>query len=181
MKSIWKTIQRDVQNKHWDTGGLKELFDKKLDVILTRESLSYDRNRDYCTIKRNGDIVVGFYLDDSIQTPMTLQMTIGGVSLSELEIKPGEFVYVFENTHVYPLLSVAYSELHLTTPTNDCNGLYVIYALINESHIRREIAMTPQILNLSSGKVACFRGCFGYLKIDDCDDAPNELPNMTSL
>jgi hypothetical protein len=176
MESIWKTIQQDVENKNWDTNGLQELFDKQLDVILTRELITFDSNRLYSTIKRNGDMVVGFYLDENMQTSRLLQLTIGGESLPNLEIQPGKFVYIFENTHVYPIISVVYSELHVTTDT--CDGLYVVYGMIRESDLRRKMATNKQIIKLTSGKLACFRGCFGYLNLEKFPDESNELPNM---
>lgn len=179
MDQIWKTIKQDVQNKKWDTNGLQELFDNKLDVILTRELITFDQNRTYSTIKRNGDIVVGFYLDNAALAPKLLQLTIGGEPLPDLEVHPGKFVYIFENTHVYPIISVVYSDLHVTTENYD--GLYVVYALIREQNLRREMATHKQILKLRSGKLACFRGCFGYLNLDKYPDESNEIPDMSII
>jgi hypothetical protein len=176
MDHIWKTIKQDVQNKHWDTNGLQELFDKNLDVILTKHSITCN------TIPRNGDIVVGFYLDHTSQASKLLQLEIGGEPLSTLNIKPGEFVYTFENTHVYPIIAVSFSELRIgTDDNNDFNGLYVIYALIRDQHLRRDIAMNKQVLRLTSGKLASFRGCFGYLSLDKYPDSCNEIPNMLKI
>jgi hypothetical protein len=179
MENIWKTIKRDVENKHWDTGGLQELFDKQLDVILTRDLITFDSNLSSTTIQRNGDMVVGFYLDDSAKTSRRIQLTLGGISLPDLEVEPGNFVYTFENTHIYPLISVVYSELKITTENYD--GLYVVYALIRESYLRREMATHKQIIKLTSGKLACFRGCFGYLKLEDYPEESIELPDMTKV
>jgi hypothetical protein len=179
MENIWKTIKRDVHNKNWDTNGLQELFDKQLDVILTKDLISFDSDRLYCTIPRNGDIVVGFYLDNTILTPKLLQLTIGGVSLSDIEVHPGKFVYIFENTHIYPIISVVYSELHLQT--EECDGLYVIYALIRDRDLRREMATKKQILKLNSGKIVAFRGSFGYLNLDNYPDESNEIPDMSNV
>jgi hypothetical protein len=180
MEHIWRTIKQDVQNKHWDTNGLQELFNKQLDVILTSDPITFDSNRLYSTIRRNGDIVVGFYLDDTARISKSLELTIGGQPLPDLEVQPGKFAYIFENTHVYPIISVAYSELHITT--DDCSeldGLYVIYALIKDQYLRREIATTAQVIKLGSGKIACFRGNFGYLH--HYPDVYNEIPNMSTL
>jgi hypothetical protein len=175
MDQIWKTIKRDVQNKYWDTNGLQELFDKQLNVILIKYPLTFDSNKIYSTIQRNGDIVVGFYLDENAVTSKLLQLEIAGQPLPDLEVQPGKFVYTFENTHTYPIISVSYSELHITT--SDCDGLYVVYALINDSHLRREIATNNLILNLKSGKIALIRGMCGYVK--NYPDEYNEIPDMS--
>lgn len=182
MDSIWKQIKQDVDNQQWDTKGLEELYDKELDVILVKEPIGIDPNRSYCTIQRNGDIVVGFYLDKSASSHRLIQSTIGGIPLEDLEIQPGEFVYIFENTHVYPIISVCYSELHVTS--TNYNGLYVIYALIRDSNLRRTLACKTQVSRLSFGKMAIFRGGFGLS--EDLTDLFNinpmkeyyELPNM---
>lgn len=184
MEDIWKTIKRDVQTRNWDTNGLQELFDKQLDVILTKHLITFDSNRLYSTIHRNGDMVVGFYLDDTVRKlpkllPKLLQLTIGGQPLPELEVQPGKFVYIFENTHIYPIISVVYSELHIATNDCDGDGLYVVYALIRDQGLRREIAAKEQIMKLRSGKIALFRGNFGYIK--NYPEAYNEIPDMSMI
>lgn len=176
MDHIWKTIKQDVQNKDWNTNGLQELFDKQLDVILIKYPVTLDSNKIYSTIQRNGDIVVGFYLDENAVISKLLQLEIGGQPFPDLEVQPGKFVYTFENTHTYPIISVAYSELHITT--NDYDGLYVIYALIKDSHLRREIATNNYILNLKSGKIALIQGMCGYVK--NYPDEYNEIPDMST-
>jgi len=176
MNHVWETIKQNVKNKDWNTNGLQELFDKQLNVILIKYPVTFDFNKIYSTIQHNGDIVVGFYLDDDAVTSKLLQLEIGGEPLPDIEVQPGKFVYIFENTHTYPIISVAYSDLHITT--KDCKGLYVIYALIKDSHLRHEIATNNYILNLKSGKIALIRGMCVYLK--NYPDEYNEIPDMST-
>lgn len=174
MEQIWKRIQHDVEKKNWNrdsSEGLHELFDKGLDVILSKYPVKGK------TIERNGDIVVGFYLEEgAAKERMALALSIGGVDLPSLDIAPGEFVYALEGTHVYPMIAVAYSEMHIHA--EDMDGLYVIYGVIGESSVRRELATNGNVLRFASGTIANVRGgCFGYVRACESEGA-NEIPPM---
>jgi hypothetical protein len=190
MEKLWKSIKKDVQNRKWDTNGLQEMIDKQLDVILVKELINFDADKkNISTISKNGDIVVGFYLDENnCNDCKLLQLDIGGDLLPNLVIEPGEFVYVFENTHIYPIIASSYSKLHVITPS--CNGLYVIYALINDSEVRRSLATSTNVLRFVSGKNAIIRGFFGYIKENlndhlkkytDRNNKYIDIPNMKNL
>jgi len=178
MNHVYTTLRERVKHKDWNRSGedgLKELFENKLDVVLINEPLLITPTvKPYCPIQRNGDMVVGFYLDANAIAPTSLQLTIGGIPLQNLDIHPGEFAYTFEDTHVFPLISIVYSELHIVA--NDYSGLYVIYALLKDD-LRRKLACEKHVLKLNSGKIAVCRGGFGY-----CKDVPldifNDVPNM---
>jgi hypothetical protein len=183
MEHIWYCIKQAVENKNWDTGGLQELFDKSLDTILFKEPVKQNKDQDYSTISRNADIIVGFFNADTSNTK-TLHMTIGDQTLPDLEIKPGEFAYIFENTHVFPVITVAFHQLQITTQSYD--NLYAIYALISDNDLRRDLSQNKSIARLRSGKVMSMRGIFGYNEFnpDVCKYSHSktiELPDMRGI
>lgn len=180
MDRIWKSIKQDVENRKWDTNGLQDLYTKQLDVILKKEPVKKNVYKEYSTISRNGDIVVGFY-NEEYSNAKTLHLSIDGQTLPKLEINPGKFVYIFENTHVYPIISVVYSELNVTTQNYD--GLYVVYALIKANDLRYELAHSKCVGRLRNGKIVAMRGIFGYDEyidkiFQDEDYKVIELPDM---
>lgn len=165
MNRIWNGIQEDIEDKCWDTNGLADLAYKNLDYVVFKEPLAQDPDKPYCTLLRHGDVLVGFYLDPAATTRyIRLELTIGKVSLPDLEINPGEFRYFFENTHPFPIISAMhYSETRISCKQG-YDGLYAIYAIIGKAHLRRQLAQTTNVLQFRSGKTAVIRGHFMYLK-----------------
>lgn len=172
MNKIWENIQQDVEKENWYVNNLQDLYNKNLDTILIRQSVIHKN------IKRNGDVVVGFYNADE-SNPKTLKLEIGGREIPELHLQPKTFSYIFENTHVYPILTIAFSELHVQT---DCyNNLHVVYAFIRDSHLRRELAQRGCIIRLRSGKIMTMHGIFEYQKCPHSrQDRLIEIPAMTA-
>lgn len=104
-------------------------------------------------------------MDNTAAAPVNLELMIGGQDIPNLELQVGEFAYIFEKTHTYPIISVSFSELRVKTI--DCDHLYVIYALINSGDIRRNIATSCDIIKLKSGGLIYCRGSFGYFENPD--------------
>lgn len=73
-------------------------------------------------IQRNGDIVVGFYLDPAAQQSLTLDLTIGGTDMNKISIQPGEFKYFFESYTYFPNCNSIY---------NDTCAHHGLYKLVN--------------------------------------------------
>lgn len=191
-QNVWSIIRNHVQSKQWNTGGLKALQNNT--VVLSKEQLHYNEDDHVCRVHRNGDLVVGFYQDDLAasceqceQCEQTLKMTIGGVPLPVVTVRPGEFVYIFENTHVFPINAVQYAELivHAQSYTH----LSVIYALLSDN-MRKLIAPHTNIVRLSQN-TAIIRGCFGF--VDNVEEYLQiylqkhpkstiiEIPNMVQI
>lgn len=197
MDRLWKKIKEDVSSKNWDTNGLRDLVSNpQLDVVLVKHGLFQDslipgnfHGGFGCAISRTGDILVGFYLDaNAEQQNLKLQLTIGGTSIPDLLINKGEFAYIFENTHILPMVALQYSVPRVTT--SDFNGLYAIYALIRDTNVRRKLGSSTNILRFSPEKNALVRGHFGYVDANvdnflrchtDWNDSYVEIPNMTDL
>lgn len=162
MDEIWKAIKEDVQKRQWDTNGLEDLINQPKDVILFKHQMEFDPNHTtVSTIGRLGDIVIGIYLDETASAPLSLKLVIGGVDLPDLEVAPGEFVYMLENTHPFPIIAIQYSETRVST--SSCQGLHVVYALMKNNELRRELGASTNILEFTSGKTAILRGYFSYL------------------
>ena len=75
-------------------------------------------------VNRNGDIVVGFYLDENATQSATLDINIGGVDVCTIMIQPGEFKYFFKTTY-YPIITTHYTMAHVKT--KDYTNLSIIY------------------------------------------------------
>ena len=97
MYRIWDQIYHDIQNKNWDsTNGLRDLVRNQLDIILVKEPIQKDPNRNYVTLPRHGDILVGFYQDPvKNERVHELNITIGGETIPDLTITPGEFIHIY--------------------------------------------------------------------------------------
>ena len=63
------------------------------------------------------------------------------------------------------MIAVQYSETHMTSLTDQYDGLYAIYAIIADFKLRQQLATTTNVLRFRSGKIAVIRGYFGY--VDD--------------
>lgn len=169
MEALWSKIKSDVDKHHWvDEWSLNE------NVFLTklRASEMVSGNK-FCTLARHGDLIAGFYLDQNATASRKLSLKIGGVEIrQELIVHPGEFVYFFKNT-VFPILAIAFSETHLEAESYD--DLWVIYAIIIDTKIRREIAGGTHIANSNKEDCAIIRGHFGY--VEDVDKYIEQNPN----
>lgn len=183
MDQVWQIIKRDVVNHNWKNiyklADIGEFFKTQFDVFLAKYPINIVSNSD-SFFGRHGDIFVGFYLDDTCTLPISLQLTLGGVPLPDLDIKPGEVVYVFENTHVFPMISVTYNELRATTSCYD--GLYAIYAFIGDHKLRTAFPTNTNILQFESGKTAVIYDNFHYVDVlPDKTDAQIDIPNMNLI
>ena len=193
MYHIWQKIKADVEAKKWDTNGVEDMVKYGMDVVLSKHPIVFDPRFDEntaceSTIGRLGDIVVGFYLNENVGESRSLKLRIGGVPLPDLKVAPGEFVYMFENTHPFPIIALQYSILKVGVrltgflESNEsseskgcCEGLHVIYAHINSGELRRGLANSTSILKFKSGrhKAALIRT--SYLKFDHVGDVEKYL------
>ena len=123
LNAIFRQIQCDVLTENWNTGGIEEMVKKKLQCILAADKC--DMLGDANVVPRNGDLVVGFYLDKAAPSKQLINVTIGGRPHPDLVLKPGEFVYALNNTHIYPIIAVHYSEMRINTSLYDY--LHVIH------------------------------------------------------
>jgi hypothetical protein len=116
------------------------------------------------SITRDGDILVGFYLDSTNSTPISYHITIGGCQVcDEMIIHPGEFQYCLENTHVFPMIALQYSELKIHT-TDDCLNMKPVFAFLN-TEPRRHLARCTNVFHLNS-RDAILRSQFGHFRKD---------------
>jgi hypothetical protein len=111
------------------------------------------------TVPRNGDIVVGFYLDEKSEQSLTINITIGGVICPSLTLLPGEFKYFFENTY-FPIIAIHSSETHIET--EDYSNLFIIYGFA-QTLLRKYLVQNTYNLNLNNKKAVIRDGYFGYL------------------
>lgn len=164
--TIWKSIKDRVEKKDWyETVGesLVELCTQNTSVALHIEN--HLQVKEHTTVARSGDIIVGFYLDSSNTTPVSFSISIGGyLACDTTTIHPGEFRYCFENTHVFPLIGLCYSEFKITT-TDDCKNLKVVYACIGDIKSRRHLATCSNIFHFKNS-TAFLRGQYGGYKND---------------
>lgn len=147
---ICKIIETKIELK--DFGELKDLF--REDVVVTKDLIIIDKVCSYYNVIRNGDILVGFYLEED-QEPVDIQITYGGRRLGNLTLLPGKCTYFLNNKHMFPLISLQYNEIHINVikeNTMDFTGISCIYALV-ENKARRDL----------SNKLITFEGSFGLI------------------
>jgi hypothetical protein len=107
-------------------------------------------------IQRNGDIVVGFYLDPAAPQSLTLDLTIGGTDMNKISIQPGEFKYFFESTY-FPIIAIQYTMTRVHT--TDYTNLSIIYGYARTC-IRRHMATKIHQYIINSKPVTIMRGQF---------------------
>jgi hypothetical protein len=132
-------------------GGLKDLV--RDDVVVTKDLIDINDNnnnliaiRPYYHVPRNGDILVGFYLEEG-NDPVEIKITCGGTKMKNLMLYPGECSYFLNKKHMFPIISIQYSEIHINTvgenPLN-FTGVSCIFALL-QTDFRRLLATSPII------------------------------------
>lgn len=145
----WDKIKQYIKDKKWvasNAGAYAEIRNGA-DVVLQKHDAALDPGCAHATLSRLGDVFVGFYMRDDSEAPEArLALTIGGQHLSDLTIRPGEFVYLYENKYPCPLISLQYSEVHMTpTPAEAIKDICMVYALL-ETTLRRNLAMQTNII-----------------------------------
>jgi fructose 1,6-bisphosphatase len=172
MNTIFKQIQYDVQNHNWYTGGLELLTEMQSNCILKIEKVHAHTR----VVERNGDIVVGFYLDQQAPKTQQLKLSSCGVSLPGLSINPGMFVYALNDMYVYPIIAVNMHELRIDSDSYDY--LYIVYALIADVNIRRQLATQTNVMRMN-GRTLIIKGLVGYVENVENDPQYMQLPDMT--
>ena len=190
--TIWSSIKDRVEKKQWyKTVGesLMELCTQNTSVALHIEN--HLQVKEHTSVPRNGDIIVGFYLDSSNTTSVSYSISIGGYMACETTtIHPGEFRYCFENTHVFPLIGLQYSELKTIT-TDDCRNFKLVYACLGDIESRRHLGTCTNIFHFKNS-TAILRSQYGgfqneeemnvYLeKYPDYNNVYTVIPNMSLL
>lgn len=110
-------------------------------------------------IQRNGDIVVGFYLDPAAQQSLTLDLTIGGTDMNKISIQPGEFKYFFESYTYFPIIAIQYTMTRVHT--TDYTNLSIIYGY-KCTCIRRHLATKIHHYIINSKLATIMRGQFSF-------------------
>ena len=110
-------------------------------------------------IQRNGDIVVGFYLDPAAPQSLTLDLTIGGTDMNKISIQPGEFKYFFESYTYFPIIAIQYTMTRVHT--TDYTNLSIIYGYARTC-IRRHMATKIHHYIINSKPATIMRGQFSF-------------------
>jgi hypothetical protein len=153
------------------------LYKHRISVVPTLPDNKY-------VVPRNGDIVVGLYLEDDADADgLDVMIRIGGVEVPPLlHLTPGTLTYLLEGTHCLPIIAILCSEVHVIAPRLD--KVSVVYALISDEG-RRRLSQSTNVLHMR-GRDAVVRGQFGfvtdlaaYLKTEpDYNDSYVLCPNM---
>ena len=91
VEKICKIIKEKISKNEF--GELKDILTNE--VVLTKDPIIEDRDdlrNDYYNVSRNGDILVGFYLEPNYNKK-ELTMTFGGRSIDNLVLHPGQCTY----------------------------------------------------------------------------------------
>jgi len=177
---ICKIIATKIKDKNF--GELKDILNEE--VVVTKEEMIIGPNENYFNVPRNGDILVGFYLEED-KTPIELQITYGGRRLDNITLTPGKCSYFLNNKHMLPIISLYYSEFHITVSREnpvDFTGISCIFSLL-QTDLRRALATSPIIFENAFGLIThSHYGDFENLeernkRIDNIDNII-EFPDM---
>jgi hypothetical protein len=183
-EKISKIIKEKISKNEF--GELKDILTNE--VVVTKDSIIKDRDNlknDYYNISRNGDILVGFYLEPNYNKK-ELTMTFGGRSMNNLILYPGQCTYFLNNKYMFPIISFSYSEIHVNETFNDFSGISCMFALL-QTEPRRALANSTVLFKGTNGII---RGsCFTNLEnkedikkyIDDDNVLIIEFPDMSIL
>lgn len=196
-ESICKIIKEKIDKNEF--GEIKDILTDE--VVVTKDPIMDDRDNlrnpwgmpadlvitspYYYNVSRNGDILVGFYLEPNYEKK-ELTMTFGGRNIDNLILYPGKCTYFLNNKHMFPLISVYYSEIHVNTTCNDFSGISCLFALL-QTEPRRALANSTVLFKGTNGIIK--GSWFAYLNneddigkyIDYDKDVIIEFPDMDSL
>jgi len=151
MYILIQNIENKVQEKNF--GEIQDLNHEE--VVVTKNCIStLLQHETYYTVPRHGDILVGFYLEEA-ETQIEMQITIGGKRLNNITLSPGNCTYFLNGTHMFPIISLCYSEIHIIVERNgiestDFKGISCIYALL-QSDARRSLANSCVVFDDARG------------------------------
>ena len=182
VEKICKIIKEKISKN--EVGELKDILTNE--VVLTKDPIIEDRDdlrNDYYNVSRNGDILVGFYLEPNYNKK-ELTMTFGGRSIDNLVLHPGQCTYFLNNKHMFPIISVYYSEIHVNTTCNDFSGISCIFALL-QTEPRRALANSTVLFKGTNGIIKgswfAYRNSKDDIKKYVDKDVIIEFPDMSVL
>ena len=120
------------------------------------------------TLGRDGDVILGFYLDEDAPKDVEVSLTIGGTGVRgcPITLRPGEMTPFFgdaascSRTDFFPIMAVNYSETHVHGDPEALGRASAIYGFL-PSAARRWVATSSHAL--PGGAMVC-HGYFGYGK-----------------
>ena len=183
VERICKIIKEKINKNEF--GELKNILTNE--VVVTKNSIIEDRDdlrNNYYNVSRNGDILVGFYLEPNYNKK-ELTITFGGRSLDNLILYPGQCTYFLNNKYMFPIISFSYSEIHINETFNDFSGISCMFALL-QTEPRRTLATSTVLFK---GTNCIIKGsCLTNLKNKedikkyiDNNDKIIEFPDMSVL
>ena len=116
------------------------------------------------TVSRDGDVVMGFYLDEDAAAAVRLCVEIGGkpVCGHPIELRPGEMTPFFGSLSegsrcFFPIIAVQYSEMHVyAEPEDVLKHVSVVYGMLSSAGARRWVATATHVL--PGGATVCHGG-----------------------
>ena len=162
---LYAELARRVDARDWFDDGsvaIGALLAQPTSVLTSR--LDIRRNHvdgSVATLSRDGDVLMGFYLDKDAPCPCEVSVAIGGVHVRghPIALRPGEMTRFFgDSRDVFPIIAICYSELHAFGDPEVLRHASAVYGLL-PTEARRSIALSTHAL---PGGAVVRDGNFGY-------------------
>ena len=137
----------------------------------------YTRVNNDC-VSRDSDMLLGAWLPGDAERPVTLHVTIGGMDVCAVIVRPGQHVLLMDGRSCWPLLCLQFHEVRLRfEPAQAVADVRLIGALFKNTYVRRAMAYSVFTLR-ARDRAYTLQGGMLKLSPDMLSPPPNELPEL---
>ena len=165
VSGLYAELARRVDERDWSDDAsvaVGALLAQPTSVLTSRLDIRDHIDGSIATLSRDGDVLMGFYLDKDAPCSCEVSVAIGGVHVSghPIALRPGEMTPFFgeASRDVFPSIAISCSEMHAFGHPDILKHASAIYGLL-PTEARRSIALSTHTL---PGGAVVRDGNFGY-------------------
>lgn len=170
VQELYAELARCANKRDWSDNlesAVSLLSVQETSLVICRLSLNQSQTM-HGIVERNGDVIIGFYLDDDNGAPCKVKLNIGGVDVGQyITLLPGKLTSFFgsmeaHTNEFFPIIAISYSMINMFGNLDDLCDLRrvsVVYGLLPKN-ARILVATTSHVF---PGGAILRDGNFGYL------------------
>ena len=156
VRSLYAELAQRASARDWSddvTIAVSALLSQPTSVLISRLSINSNRiDGSVANLSRDGDVVMGFYLDQDAPSSCEVTVGIGGVPVRGCPmttLHPGKMTPFFGDAaspmDFFPIIAICYSETHVFGDPEVLRHASVVYGLLPTA-ARRRIAGSTHAL-----------------------------------
>ena len=157
---LYEELSRRAEAHDWSddvSNVFSALMTQPTALLTARLEPLARRDGSYASLVRNGDVVLGFYMDadppmDACVHDLKLTCTIGGVEVrgGALALRPGKMTPFFgdaaSSIDFLPIMAIQYSEIHVFGHPEVLQHVSAVYGVLQAAPARSWVATTAHFL-----------------------------------